>query len=108
MIEQPKTNALDAVLGLQRTVDRAERESSDTVDSMVGCPRCGGQLATIRGRHPQDPPRAVCPTCLCEQMEFIARQADRAGNWAVECAKNVVPANAGLHRTSEAQNNEKG
>jgi len=28
MIEQPKTNALDAVLGLQRTVDRAEHESS--------------------------------------------------------------------------------
>ena len=79
MIEQPKTNALDAV------------------DSMVGCPRCGGQLATIRGRHPQDPPRTVCPTCICEQMEFIARQADRAGNWAVECAKNVVPANDRAH-----------
>ena len=35
MIEQQKTNALDAVLGLQRTVDRAERESSDTVDPFV-------------------------------------------------------------------------
>jgi len=59
MIEQPKANALDAVLGLQRTVDRVERESSDTVDSMVGwqplttAPKDGSMLLL---RHKNDTP----------------------------------------------------
>lgn len=36
-----------------------------------GCHVCGGKLTTIRGRHPKDPDREVCPTCLQEKMEDI-------------------------------------
>jgi len=36
-----------------------------------GCGKCGGKLATIRGKHPGDDDRAVCPTCLKEKLEAI-------------------------------------
>jgi len=75
--------------------DWINAQSSIPSTDLVGCPRCGGKMVAIRGKHPGNPRRVVCPTCLCEQVEFIAGQADRAGNWAVECAKSVVPSNAG-------------
>lgn len=44
MIEQPKTNALDAVRGLLRVVDHAERESSCASPPI--CSVCGGEGTT--------------------------------------------------------------
>lgn len=35
------------------------------------CGTCGGHMAYIRGRHPQDPRRWVCPTCTVERLEQI-------------------------------------
>jgi len=37
----------------------------------AGCPTCGAKLVTIRGRHPHDDRRKVCPTCLQERMDYI-------------------------------------
>ncbi len=38
---------------------------------LTGCPICGGKLVQICGRHPKDPKREVCPTCLQERMDTI-------------------------------------
>ena len=46
-------------------------------EQVTGCDMCGGKLATIRGRHPGDVDREVCPTCLAETLDNIkARLAD--------------------------------
>lgn len=50
MIEQPKTNALDAVLGLQRAVDSVERESSCSSPSACSVSRCPLLDATVAER----------------------------------------------------------
>jgi len=34
-----------------------------------GCLTCGDKLAVIRGRHPGDADREVCPTCATERWE---------------------------------------
>ncbi len=36
-----------------------------------GCGICGSQLIKIRGRHPREPWRKVCATCLQERFERI-------------------------------------
>lgn len=36
-----------------------------------GCEVCGGSLVMIRGRHPQEANRQVCPTCAVEIIESI-------------------------------------
>jgi len=35
------------------------------------CGVCGSELANIRGRHPGNDRREVCPTCLQERLEQI-------------------------------------
>jgi hypothetical protein len=35
------------------------------------CPTCGGKRVLIRGRHPKDDKRIVCPTCLQERLDEI-------------------------------------
>ena len=35
------------------------------------CDVCSAKLVMIRGRHPGDDKRKVCPTCLMERMEMI-------------------------------------
>ena len=60
--------------------------SSCTVDSFVGCPVCGGKLVTIRGKHPGNPRRVVCPTCLADRMDMIRDMSDP--NYGIGCAAN--------------------
>ena len=36
-----------------------------------GCEVCGGKLIFIRGRHPGDKKRKVCPTCATEILESL-------------------------------------
>lgn len=36
-----------------------------------GCEVCGGTLVEIRGRHPKESNRKVCPTCAVEIIESI-------------------------------------
>jgi len=36
-----------------------------------GCEVCGGSLVMIRGKHPKEPDRKVCPTCAVEIIESI-------------------------------------
>mgnify|MGYP003150174891 CR=1 FL=1 len=43
---------------------------------LTGCPVCGGAMAFIRGRHPSEDNRQVCPTCLREKMDSIRDMSD--------------------------------
>jgi len=36
-----------------------------------GCEVCGGKLVVIRGRHPGENKRKICPTCAFEILESI-------------------------------------
>ena len=36
-----------------------------------GCLVCGGKEVYIRGKHPGDEMRLVCPTCLMEKIELL-------------------------------------
>lgn len=40
------------------------------------CNVCGGQLWLIRGKHPKDDKRKVCPTCAIEILESIYSNLD--------------------------------
>jgi len=44
---------------------------------LPGCGVCGGKTVTIRGRHPHDDRREVCPTCLAERMDMIRDLTDK-------------------------------
>lgn len=35
------------------------------------CSICGGKMVYIRGRHPGNVKRIVCPTCLAERMDDV-------------------------------------
>ncbi len=37
----------------------------------MSCNVCAGKLVEIRGKHPKDPKRIVCPTCIQERLEMI-------------------------------------
>jgi len=37
----------------------------------IFCDSCGGTLWFVRGRHPNEPKRIVCPTCAIEILESI-------------------------------------
>jgi len=41
------------------------------------CGICGGKLVYIRGRHPNEPRRKVCPTCCQEKLEQIHEISDK-------------------------------
>lgn len=41
------------------------------MDKADTCGICGDLLVEIRGRHPKEPKRKVCPTCTHERMEQI-------------------------------------
>jgi len=46
-------------------------------NEMTGCGVCGGAMALIRGRYPNQDKRLVCPTCLAERMDNIRELTDR-------------------------------
>lgn len=57
--------------------------SEDGFDAHVGddhrptrCGVCGGTLVLIRGKHPHEDNREVCPTCLAERMDLIRETCD--------------------------------
>jgi len=50
---------------------------------LKGCPVCGSQIVTIRGKYPSEPKRQVCPTCLKERMDVIHDMSDPAYGWLV-------------------------
>lgn len=37
----------------------------------ISCDECGGVLWRVRGRHPDEPRRAICPTCAIEILETL-------------------------------------
>ena len=43
---------------------------------LEGCPVCGSKLTNIRGKHPGEPERLVCATCLQERMDTILEMAN--------------------------------
>jgi hypothetical protein len=48
------------------------------------CPVCGGKTILIRGRHPNDDKRLVCPTCLQDRLDGILDIASRHYGKAVK------------------------
>ena len=62
----------------------------------VGCNVCGGRLVRIRGRHPGDSPRCLCPTCFVEQIEATYK----------DCL--FVPAGAANNQVERTQKASKG
>jgi hypothetical protein len=44
---------------------------NNVVTPSKGCGVCGCRLVEIRGRHPQDFERTVCPTCCAERLDQI-------------------------------------
>lgn len=47
-----------------------------------GCRCCGGKLVTIRGKHPKDPERTICPTCVVERLEDMVFQISMSAQTA--------------------------
>lgn len=43
----------------------------------ISCSCCGGKQVYIRGKHPKDDNRLVCPTCAVERLEQIQTIADK-------------------------------
>jgi hypothetical protein len=41
------------------------------VEKRESCNSCGGEMVIIRGRHPGDDKRKVCPTCSTENLETL-------------------------------------
>jgi hypothetical protein len=56
-------------------VEEVPKELSNAYDDFFfeppDCSVCGGKLASIRGKRPNDKDRLVCPTCLAERMDRI-------------------------------------
>lgn len=48
---------------------------SDAIDRAKDCDICGCALVFIRGRHPKQDRREVCPTCAVERLEQIREMA---------------------------------
>ena len=45
-------------------------------DAGSSCPMCGGDMVTIRGKHPNSSKRIVCPTCLADCVDMIREIID--------------------------------
>lgn len=46
-------------------------EEIRTENTEIRCGICGHKTVMIRGKHPDDEMRRVCPTCLQEKMDFL-------------------------------------
>ena len=57
-------NEIIKKMGLNREPFKVESKKK-----VKGCEWCGGSFFEIRGRHPKQPRRLVCPTCLQEKLE---------------------------------------
>ena len=63
---------MEEVMGhLDRWEQSLDRTNPQRAPVRVGCDVCGGLLTLIRGRHPGEDKREVCPTCLQERLERI-------------------------------------
>ena len=52
------------------------------------CGLCGGKRVYIRGRHPGEDNRVVCPTCLAETLDDIHEKSSNGIGHAVAAAMN--------------------
>lgn len=66
------------VARLEATVNKSDFSGG------LSCPVCGGKMVYIRGKHPGDDKRKVCPTCLQERMDNINNISSRDYNIAYE------------------------
>jgi hypothetical protein len=53
---------------------------------LKGCPTCGGKLVFVRGKHPNEDKREVCPTCLQEKMDKIHEETNPKYEKGCSCA----------------------
>jgi len=54
----------------------AQEETEPRFTVNDSCPVCGASRVWVRGRHPHDEKRKVCPTCLAERMDQIREMSD--------------------------------
>ena len=93
---QPETNIADADWKtLFAMVDKGLLDAVAQAQELArvqvrGCPVCGGMTARIRGRHPGDAARVVCPLCLADRMNDINSLSSVDYGVASE-AKSCVP-----------------
>jgi len=52
------------------------------------CGCCGSKRIAIRGRHPNEPKRVICPTCTAERLDDIHKQSDPS--YGIACAAEPV------------------
>ncbi len=53
------------------TIIKNTKAASISNERVEGCGICGGEMAFIRGKHPNDDKRKICPTCSYEKLEQI-------------------------------------
>ena len=81
-----KRRAIEAEnLALVSKIYKSESASA----SFLGCGVCGGKMVEIRGRHPRDDRRNVCPTCLAERMDMIRELTAPDYGTACEAQRNA-------------------
>lgn len=56
---------------LLRCALNAVGERARKVEPVKSCGVCGCRMVEIRGRHPRDEDRTVCPTCCAERLDQI-------------------------------------
>jgi len=64
-------NQINKIKRERRLTEPAPNTSAIKEEDSKGCDICGGKLAIIRGRYPNDDKREVCPTCATEKLESI-------------------------------------
>lgn len=56
---------------MDNPIDDLKRKLADFVHDPDSCSCCGGKQVLIRGRHPGDDKRLVCPTCMRSRLDYI-------------------------------------
>lgn len=54
-----------------KSIDMTVEDIKERLQKVNRCGVCGASKVEIRGRHPGDDRREVCPTCLAERMDDI-------------------------------------
>lgn len=67
----------------------------------MNCGICAGQLVLIRGRHPRDAEREVCPVCLADRLDQIREISDK--NYGRSCTVRPLETQQPVINPGEAE-----
>lgn len=63
---------------------------NNVVEPVKGCGICGNRMTVIRGRHPRNHEREVCPTCCAERLDQINHISAR--HYGEAASAEITPA----------------